>query len=402
MNEKDIQQVLKRIRTVVYHVGTLEGSFPRILKNAPIYTRSHLIVFYEILPYLKHLLKFSSETIPVIGKILGLATEGKSDLEKASEYLRTINQSSETAVTEIFEALDQVSASLRKAQKSESADDEQKQTLKEANMQLMGIMNALQFQDITSQKIEATTALLANLGDGLVDLIKELGVEIGKHNITVREGTFDETAKFDRDSADEAQGEIDDLVNSNLTHVNGTQNGQAKKKDKPASKPKEETKAPAQNDAGGDAVVDMDNLDDLVASAQGGDAGDAVVDTDNLDDLVASAQGDAGGDAVVDMDNLDDLVASAKGEDETQGQDDIDALVASAQNGSGGQHDDKSGNDQDDIDALVASAQGGQDEDNDQPVGQDDIDALLASQGAGEDDNSGPVNQDDIDALLDQ
>ncbi|MGA1198489.1 MAG: hypothetical protein ACO36I_18535, partial [Candidatus Latescibacterota bacterium] len=168
MNDRDVKQVIKRIRTVIYHVGTLEGSYPRILKNVPVYTRSHLIVFYEILPDIIRLLEFSSETIPVVSKILGLATEGKSDLEKASEYLGTINKSSETAVTEIFAALDQVGATLKKAQQAENADDEQKKTLKEANMQLMGIMNALQFQDITSQKIEATTALLARLGDGLV------------------------------------------------------------------------------------------------------------------------------------------------------------------------------------------------------------------------------------------
>ena len=336
MNERDIHQVVKRIRTVIYHVGTLEGSFPRVLKNAPVYTRSHLIVFYEILPDLIRLLEFSSETIPVVGKILGLATEGKSDLEKASEYLGTINKSSETAVTEIFAALDQVGATLQKAQKAESVDDEQKKTLREANMQLMGIMNALQFQDITSQKIEATTALLANLGDGLVGLVRELGVQVESHNISVRQGTYDPEAAFDRDTAGEKQGEIDDLIAGEVAQVK-----------KPAATPNVPSVKEVQ-------------MNDEIASD---DAGGAVADMDDIDALVASASGDAGG-AVADVDDIDALVASASGdadeeEDQSNDQSDIDALVASAQNGT---------SESQEVEASL---------DSDEPFNQDDIDSLL-------------------------
>ena len=337
MNERDIHQVVKRIRTVIYHVGTLEGSFPRVLKNAPVYTRSHLIVFYEILPDLIRLLEFSSETIPVVGKILGLATEGKSDLEKASEYLGTINKSSETAVTEIFAALDQVGATLQKAQKAESVDDEQKKTLREANMQLMGIMNALQFQDITSQKIEATTALLANLGDGLVGLVRELGVQVESHNISVRQGTYDPEAAFDRDTAGEKQGEIDDLIAGEVAQVK-----------KPAATPNVPSVKEVQ-------------MNDEIASD---DAGGAVADVDDIDALVASASGGAGGDAIADMDDIDALVASASGdadeeEDQSNDQSDIDALVASAQNGT---------SESQEVEESL---------DSDEPFNQDDIDSLL-------------------------
>ena len=373
MNEHDINQVLKRIRSVIYHVGTFEGSYPRVLKNAPVYTRSHLIVFYEILPDLIRLLEFSSETIPVISKILGLATEGKSDLEKASEYLRTINQSSETAVTEIFASLDQVGASLQKAQKAESADEEQKETLKQANMQLMGIMNALQFQDITSQKIEATTALLANLGDGLVELIKELGVKVENHTITVRQGTYDPNAAFDRESAGEKQGEIDDLVASEVSRPPKEQLPSEQKdiKTKDATPTQQAEEAP-----GNDVVADVDDIDALVASAQSDEGeteindNDVVTDVDDIDALVASAQSDEGETEINDNDVVTDV-------------DDIDALVASAQN-----EDNEKSNDQGDIDALVASAQNGSSDPSETEVNNEASDA--------------PINQDDIDALLDQ
>ena len=58
MKDLEIQKVLKKIQKVMYHLGTFEGSIPKILKEAPIYSRSHLIVLLGVFPYLKHLLKF--------------------------------------------------------------------------------------------------------------------------------------------------------------------------------------------------------------------------------------------------------------------------------------------------------------------------------------------------------
>jgi len=402
MDEREIGKVLKKIRTVVYHVGTFEGSYPRILKDAPIYTRSHLIVLYEVLPYLKHLLKFSSETIPVITKILGLATEGKSDLEKASEYLRTINQSSETAVTEIFAALDQVGGLLQQAQKAETVDDDLKKTLGEANMQLMSIMNALQFQDITAQKIEATNALLAKLGDGLIELIRELGLGIDAHSIQVREGTYDPNAAFDRDTAGSKQDEIDDLISS-----------APPPKAEPVQ-PKTPEETPEEKD------IQTDDIDDLVTSMNGNGSvrpEEASVDQDDIDDLVSSA-GDADTSGPVDQDSIDDLISSAGKEEPSEpveqgdiddlvsseiaeeppepvAQNDIDDLIASAQ-------EDETDVGQDDIDNLVASAADKVDED----VNQDDIDSLVTSAQDKkaveevEEDASSEFSQDDIDALL--
>ncbi len=340
MNDQKITEVIKKVRAVVYHVGTFESSYPRILKNAPLYTRSHLIVLYEILPYLKHLLNFTAETIPVVTKILGVATEGKSDLEQASDHLRTINQSSESAVTEIFAALDQVGSTLQKAQKSEEAGDELKKTLKVANAQLMGIMNALQFQDITSQKIEATNALLARLGDGLVGLIHELGVEIDKHNIKVREGTYDATATFDREKAETRQDEIDNLITSETTEV--AKPAPAVPKQTPAppkakSTQRKNAPPPAQNgkqeSVGTTDPVSADDLDSLIASTQSETKTDNdPVSADDLDSLIASAQSEVKTDSdPVSADDLDSLIASTQSETKTEparfNQDDIDALL---------------------------------------------------------------------------
>ena len=317
MKDLEIQKVLKKIQKVMYHLGTFEGSVPKILKEAPIYSRSHLIVLLEVLPYLRHLLKFSSETVPIVGKILGLAEGSKSDLEQASDHLKTINQSSEMAVTEIFTALDQVGALLRKAQE-EGAGEDLKTTLGEANMQLMSIMNALQFQDITAQKIEATNALLAHLGDGMVSLIKQLGVSTEDHSITYRKGTYDDQAAFDRDMAGSKQDDIDQLLEGNLSV-----------QEAPAPKKAEKTvqKAPPKK-------VETDDIDALVDQASEPTPAETVAQ-DDIDALIDSAGANGDASETVAQDDIDALIDSAGEEttedaSETVAQDDIDALIDSA------------------------------------------------------------------------
>jgi len=56
-------------------------------------------------------------------------------------------------------------------------------------MELTTVMSALQFQDITSQQIEATHAVLADLGGGLSSLVGQLGIEVEEAGIVVKEGT---------------------------------------------------------------------------------------------------------------------------------------------------------------------------------------------------------------------
>ncbi|MEW6753829.1 MAG: hypothetical protein AB1505_23040 [Candidatus Latescibacterota bacterium] len=68
--------------------------------------------------------------------------------------------------------------------------------------QLLLILNALQLQDITAQRIEATNALLADLAQGLGSLMAGLGARpdsLGK--IEVAQGTSDRHARYDRQRA---------------------------------------------------------------------------------------------------------------------------------------------------------------------------------------------------------
>ncbi len=298
MKNQEIQNVLKRIQTVVHHFGTFEGSFPRILKDAPIYTRSHLIVVYEALPYLNHILKFAGETVPTINQMLGMADHGTSDLAKASQNLKNINSSAEMAVTEIFGALDELGGLLRKAQQSEDAGGIEGM-LQEANSQLMAIMNALQFQDINAQQIEATHALLARLGDGLNSLVEQLGISVDSPSIEVRTGTFDEHARFNRETAREKQGEIDQLVDGDVEDV--------------AENAGQEVSVPSESETGDQGPPQ----DQPEAASPGGDTAQTV-GQDDIDSLIASTE-----------ENPEAPSRETSGEEVSQAvsQDDIDSLL---------------------------------------------------------------------------
>lgn len=218
MSQTSLKQVMQKIRKVVYHVGAFDQSFPRILKGTPEYTRSHLVLLRDCLPDLKHLLRYTANTVPAVAQMMGLVDRGTADLVRASAALSEVRKSTEGAVNEIFEVLDRVHPLLEKAVSAEGSDVETRQTLTEARAQLTLILNALQFQDITAQQIEATNAILADLGKGLATLIAVFEEKVEDlPQIEVLEGTFDPNASFDRDRANVDQADIDRLVEGHPT-----------------------------------------------------------------------------------------------------------------------------------------------------------------------------------------
>ena len=65
MKKLNIKEVNKKIRTLIFHIGALQGSFPKVLQD-PEYSHAHLVILREILPYMVHVLKFSADMVPVI------------------------------------------------------------------------------------------------------------------------------------------------------------------------------------------------------------------------------------------------------------------------------------------------------------------------------------------------
>jgi hypothetical protein len=215
------------------------------------------VILRECLPDVKSLIRYAADTIPAVGHMMGLADRGTADLVKASTTLREVRASTERAVNEIFGIMDLVDPLLAKAARAEGSDDETRKALADARGQLTLILNALQFQDITSQQIEATNALLADLGRGLAVLMEGMGEKLeGGTQIEVRHGTFDPNASFDRNRADEDQASIDSLLDA----------GMAPSPD-PGTKAAKPPAPPAGGNGSPRASATQDDIDALVGEA---------------------------------------------------------------------------------------------------------------------------------------
>lgn len=215
-----INSLLQRVEIVDCYIRVFAASFPRIFEGTNGRTHSHLIVVAECLPFLRRLLGFISEAVPVIEKMTSIVSEGSTHLSKASNNLGEIDQTAERAVQEIMDVMEEVRGDLESATAADDCGPEAKERIGSATDHLLAMIGSLQFQDITSQRVRATIALLADMDRKLLSLIddcEEKGVTTG---IEVAEGTYDETASFDRETSAEKQKEIDMLfANGGLSKV---------------------------------------------------------------------------------------------------------------------------------------------------------------------------------------
>lgn len=88
------------------------------------------------------------------------------------------------------------------------------------------VLHVEQFQDITSQRVRATHALLGELDQRLTSLTDDLDKPEPVEAVKVVAGSFDSKGVYDREQAQKKQREIDDLI------------------ERLGSSPKEESKTP--------------------------------------------------------------------------------------------------------------------------------------------------------------
>ena len=123
MSDGAFRQVMQRIRRVIYHVGVFDGALPRMREEAPELTGAYLRVLQDSLPDLKHLVRYAADTVPVVGRMMGLVDRGRTDLAQASEMLRDVKRSTQAAVEEILAVLDRVYPLLDRFEASVGVDE---------------------------------------------------------------------------------------------------------------------------------------------------------------------------------------------------------------------------------------------------------------------------------------
>ena len=69
---------------------------------------------------------------------------------------------------------------MQKARDAQGKGEDVEAVLDDMSMELTTVMSALQFQEIPSQQIEGAHAVLAELGNGLGQLVGYLGIAAAK------------------------------------------------------------------------------------------------------------------------------------------------------------------------------------------------------------------------------
>ncbi len=112
----------------------------------------------EVIPFLADLFNFLKDVMPLVTEVNTSLKDGAHKLPTASDRISDVTQATEMATNEILDKLDQINnmvADIRGSVKKNKAE-----TLDNIEGIIMDIIFALQFQDITSQKLEHATRIL--------------------------------------------------------------------------------------------------------------------------------------------------------------------------------------------------------------------------------------------------
>jgi chemotaxis regulatin CheY-phosphate phosphatase CheZ len=180
------------------------------------------------MPQIAKLVFFIEEVIPLlqtIHKNLHVSTEM---IPSASEKLGKVTSATELATTEVMDIVDNVIARLNtmstyldeieeQASNPASGDlikgkiSDIRNEISGSQDDLFSIMNALQFQDITTQQINSIGSVIDSVHTKLTELLKgfdEEGLNLG----LMKQQSFDPDAEFDFSCSAESQQLVDEFI----------------------------------------------------------------------------------------------------------------------------------------------------------------------------------------------
>ncbi len=161
----------------------------------------------EVIPFLGDLFSFLKNIMPLMSEMNNSLQDSAHKLPTASDRIEDVNKATEYATVEILDALDRISASLEKLPEMEQ--DTQRQSIGTMHDEVANIVNALQFQDITSQKLEHANKILVAIYDKFTTLFESLeeakiSTSIGRKVLEAIEGSVDtEKRAQERESFEE-------------------------------------------------------------------------------------------------------------------------------------------------------------------------------------------------------
>ncbi len=117
----------------------------------------------EVIPFLGDLFKFIKDVIPLMMSIKSSIEDSASKLPTASENINTVSATTELATHQMLDKLDIIMDNMDKLSVGLPDDEtgkEKKGMITSVQNEVADIINALQFQDITSQQLEHANRIL--------------------------------------------------------------------------------------------------------------------------------------------------------------------------------------------------------------------------------------------------
>ncbi len=182
----------------------------------------------KYMPQIAKLVFFIEEIIPLLQSIHKNLHQSTELIPSASEKLDKVTSATELATTEVMDIVDNVISrlntitasvdALEESVAQSPAADAAKERIEEIRTEVNGsqddlfsIMNALQFQDITTQQINGIASVIDSVQLKLSELLQGFDDE-GKIVSRERPETFDPNAEYDFDRSAESQRIIDEFI----------------------------------------------------------------------------------------------------------------------------------------------------------------------------------------------
>jgi chemotaxis regulatin CheY-phosphate phosphatase CheZ len=199
----------------------------------------------KYMPQITKLVEFIEDVVPLLNLIHTDLHQSTNLIPTATEKLGKVTSATEMAATEVMDIVDNVIQKLNSMGQSlediekicessalstqiKEKTDEVRAGIDGSQEDLFSIMNALQFQDITTQQINSISDTITNVQIRLGDLLK--GFE--DDGITIKElkkVSFDPNAEFDFDSSAKSQKVADEILKN---HKKSSFDEQVSEKDK--------------------------------------------------------------------------------------------------------------------------------------------------------------------------
>jgi len=180
----------------------------------------------EVIPFLGDLFSFLKKIMPLMADMNSSLQESAHKLPTASDRIDDVSKATEYATVEILDTLDRISESLEVL--ADLDKEAQTKSIDTIHEEVANIVNALQFQDITSQKLSHANKILSAIYEKFTFLFSSLEEAkisslIGRQVLEAIEENVDEGVRkkekeeFDEKTKDEihheeiSQDDIDSL-----------------------------------------------------------------------------------------------------------------------------------------------------------------------------------------------